>query len=384
VTENNPPKKRTYKNLRIPGCRIPGIEGKRFDINIHNGRFTSVAEVPHSGPDIWIMPGIIDLHTHLGWTDFFPSDQAKRSEAEIETLRIRALDATLRGGITTVRDAGGLPPDTARYLRRRYGHPLRIYPCGAMLGEEDAKGCSYLERQVRKIIDTGAGWIKLFATGGIGAPPEKVLNPLFSREEFFTIVRCAHRGNVRVMVHTWGGSTIDWAIEAGVDSVEHGIYLSREQALGLAGAKIPLVPTAAIYRIAADPKRAFVLDGTLCARAARAARAQPQAICRAKEAGVTIGFGTDFAASLHGHNLEEIGALIDCGLTVKEAWGAATETAAAILGCAGTLGRIAEGFTADAVLFDADPYEAQNIKILEKSIRSVITTADTSATVFTF
>jgi imidazolonepropionase-like amidohydrolase len=362
----------TYKNLRMPG-----IEEKRFNITIRDGRFASVMEVPWAGPgkqgeDIWISPGMIDLHVHLAWTDFFPADQAKRSEAEVETLQAQALNATLRSGVTTVRDAGGLPPDTARRLRQRYGHPLRIYPCGAMLGEEDAKGGSYLERRVQEIIDTGAGWIKIFATGGLGAPPEKVLEPRFSREEFFTIVRAAHRGNVKVMVHTWGGQTIDWAIEAGADSVEHGVYLSREQALGLADAKIPLVPTAAIYRIAADPNGAFALDETLRARAARAVQAHPQAIREAKEAGVTIGLGTDFAAPLHGRNLEEIFALIDCGLTVIEAWNAAAETAAAILGCADTLGRVAEGFIADAVLFDADPYKAQNAKALRESIRSVI------------
>jgi imidazolonepropionase-like amidohydrolase len=180
------------------------------------------------------------------------------------------------------------------------------------------------------------------------------------------------------MVHTWGGPTIDWAIEAGADSVEHGVYLSREQAGGLAGAKIPLVPTAAIYRIAADPNGALVLDETLRARAARAAQAHPQAIREAKDAGVTIGFGTDFAAPLHGHNLEEIDALIDCGLTVEEAWRAATETAAAILGRADTLGRIAAGFTADAVLFNADPYKARNTTILRKNILSVIAAADTA------
>jgi imidazolonepropionase-like amidohydrolase len=246
-----------------------------------------------------------------------------------------------------------------------------------MFGEEDAKGCSYLKRRVQNIADTGAGWIKLFATGGIGTPSDKVLNPLFSREEFFTIIRSAHRAKVQVMVHAWGGSTIDWAIEAGADSVEHGVYLSREQALGLADAKIPLVPTAAIYRIAADPKGAFVLNEAFRARAAKAAQAHPQAIRRAKEAGVVIGFGTDFSASLHGHNLEEIDALIDCGLTVKEAWIAATETAATILGCAGTLGRIAEGFTAHAVLFNADPYKAQNAQVLRKSIRSVIVATET-------
>lgn len=77
--------------------------------------------------------------------------------------------------------------------------------------------------------------------------------------------------------------------------------------------------------------------------------------------------------ALHGCNLEELETLIDCGLTRKEAWQAATEFAAEVLGYGNSLGRIEENFTADAIIFDADPYKSQNAKALQESIVTVVT-----------
>jgi imidazolonepropionase-like amidohydrolase len=176
------------------------------------------------------------------------------------------------------------------------------------------------------------------------------------------------------MVHTWGGITLDWAIEAGVDSVEHGVYLTESQANILVQSGIPYIPTTAIYRIAADRDGVLALGRELCDRAARAAEAHRKAITNAKRAGVKIAFGTDFATpALHGNNLEEIYTLMDCGLTRKGAWQSATESAADILGYGSKLGRIKEGFTADAIIFKANPYKAGNAKELQESIVSVIT-----------
>lgn len=95
------------------GIHIAGIQGKRFDIEITNGRFTAVAE---AGPQpeqaegsrqqqLWISPGILDLHTHLAWTDFDHEDQLRRDPREIEVMQAEAFAATLRTGVTTARDA---------------------------------------------------------------------------------------------------------------------------------------------------------------------------------------------------------------------------------------------------------------------------------------
>lgn len=360
---------------------IAGIADKRFDITIRNGRFSSIRESITStdqpnnpAKDVWISPGIIDLHTHLAWTDFDHADQLKRADLEVEVLQAQAFEATLRAGVTTVRDAGGLQPSTVQHIGQHYNQPLRVHTCGDMLGANDVRGIKYLESRVTEIINSGASWIKILATGGLGSPSDTVLNPIFSEEEFTFIVRSAHARNIKVLVHTWGGITIDWAINAGVESIEHGMYLTEAQANRLAQSKTAFVPTASIYRIAADPSGVLSLNQEICDRAARAAEAHPKAINYAKRAGARIAFGTDYATpALHGYNLEELETLIDCGLTRKEAWQAATEFAAEVLGYGNSLGRIEENFTADAIIFDADPYKSQNAKALQESIVTVIT-----------
>lgn len=375
--DNNFSKGLTPNDRTLNNIFIAGIPEKRFDIRIIKGRFSSITEtvVSQDSPceDLWICPGVIDLHSHLGWTDFHQADQLKRDAGEIEVLQAQAFEATLRAGVTTVRDAGGLLPRTVEHIRQQYGQPLRVFACGDMLGGNDSKGTGYLEQRVKELIRSGSSWIKIFATGGLGATSENVLEPIFSRDELFSIVRTAHEHKIKVMVHAWGGPALDWSIDAGVDSVEHGIFLTQDQAHRLAQLGIPLVPTAAIYRIAADASGALALDKEFRERAARAAEAHPKAIKIAQREGVKMALGTDFATpALHGRNLEEIDTLIDCGLTRKEAWRAATEVGAEILGYGDQLGRIEAGYTANAIIFNADPFKAQNAHMLHQSIVSVI------------
>lgn len=363
--------------LSFSNIYIAGIADKRFDITIHNGLFSSIvessAERSDSGENLWITPGVIDLHTHMAWTDFDHDDQLKREPQEVEELQARAFEATLRTGVTTVRDAGGLTPKTAEHIRHSYGQSLSVHTCSEMLGAGDAQGPEYLQQRVRDIVGSGATWIKILATGGLGSPSETVQNPVFTEEEFAAIVSTAHDLGVKVLVHAWGGPALDWSIRYGVASVEHGMFMTEEQAYKLAQSDTMFVPTVSIYRIAADPSSVLALNPVLCERAARAAEAHPKAVSYAAKAGVRIGFGTDYATPmLHGSNLDEWEALINCGLTRKEAWQAATATAAELLGYGDSLGRIAEGFVADAVIFNADPYQAENAKVLKDSIVSVI------------
>lgn len=372
------PELHTFKDIHIAG-----IEGKRFDVVIKDGYFSSIVEAEPqqnnstpTGTELWISPGIIDLHTHMAWTDFDHADQLKRDSQQIEAMQAQAFEATLRTGVTTVRDAGGIVPSTVQHLVQQYQQPLRVHTSSDMLGAADARGIKHLEQRMAQIFATGAGWVKIMATGGLGAPTEKVVDPIFSEEEFAFIVRNAHAHDKKVLVHTWGGVTIDWSIGAGVESIEHGMFLTEDQAGRLANSEVAFVPTTSIYRIAADPKGVLALNPIICERAARAAESHSKAINYAKREGVRIGFGTDYATpSLHGYNLQELDTLIDYGLTRREAWQSATKSAADILGSGNELGQIAEGFIADAVVFNVDPYQAYNAEILRNSIVSVITGA---------
>lgn len=375
------PELQTFKDIHIAG-----IKDKRFDVVIKDGYFLSITEVESqqnnstlTGIDQWISPGIIDLHTHMAWTDFDHADQLKRAPQQIEAMQAQAFEATLRTGVTTVRDAGGILPSTVQHLVQQYQQPLRVHTSSDMLGAADARGLKYLEQRMAEIFATGAGWIKIMATGGLGAPTEKVVDPIFSEEEFAFIVRNAHAHGKKVLVHTWGGVTIDWSIQAGVESIEHGMFLTEDQAGRLANSGVAFVPTTSIYRIAADPKGVLALNPIICERAARAAESHSKAINYAKREGVRIGFGTDYATpSLHGYNLQELDTLIDYGLTRREAWQSATRTAAEIIGSGNELGQITEGYIADAVVFNMDPYQTQSAEVLRNSIVSVITGAKES------
>lgn len=234
------PELHTFKDIHIAG-----IEGKRFDVVIKDGYFSSITEAESqqnnstpTGTELWISPGIIDLHTHLAWTDFDHADQLKRESQQIEAMQGQAFEATLRTGVTTVRDAGGIVPSTVQHLVQQYQQPLRVHTSSDMLGAADARGITHLEQRMAQIFATGAGWIKIMATGGLGAPTEKVVHPFFSEEEFAFIVRNAHAHDKKVLVHTWGGVTIDWSIQAGVESIEHGMFLTEDQAGRLANSEV--------------------------------------------------------------------------------------------------------------------------------------------------
>ncbi|MEJ8303584.1 amidohydrolase family protein [Saccharibacillus sacchari] len=400
-------KKPAFKSIR--GISIVGIADKLFDIEIKHGRFVSVTETEQGataiasapsdsfstnasstnasewekaeiidGSGLWMSPGLIDLHTHMAWTDFDHADQDKRDPAEVETMQAQAFEATLRTGVTTVRDAGGLAPSVASHLVRTYGHPLRIDNASHMFGAADTSlGIEHLKRKADEVFASGANWIKIMATGGLGAPTEKVTDPVFSEEEFAFLVRYAHENGRKVFVHAWGGVSIDWSAQAGVQSIEHGMFLTSDQASRLAEANVAFVPTASIYRIAADPQGVLALPPVIRERAARAVEAHANAVAHAQKAGVRIGFGTDYATPhLHGRNLQELYTLLDYGMTHQEIWSSATSEAAHILGRSDELGTIAAGYLADAVVFAADPYLAKSEAQLRQSIKAVLTGSD--------
>ncbi|MBT0768693.1 amidohydrolase family protein [Kineosporia sp. J2-2] len=343
--------------MRITGARVLNHEGTfvtRESVGFADGVFTVDPEP--EGPIIdgagrWLLPGVFDVHTHITWNDFHQSDRENRTPADRRELTAAALLNTLKGGVTSIRDGGG----AGRDLRDGPLPGPRVQISVNLIGPDQAGSVAQLTDAVRRSLDHGAQWIKLIATGGAATSGNALLASHFTREQFAAAARVAETGGARLMVHTWGGESVDWAIEAGAGSLEHAMYLTQDQARRAAEAGLTYVPTLTIYQWLHDRIASGALPGVPLARIADAVTAHPQAVRAARDAGLPIALGSDFGTQQqHGTNLTEIAALIRAGLTGPEALLAATRNGAQLLNDAAG-GVIAPGYRADAILLDADP-----------------------------
>lgn len=276
-----------------------------------------IKELPGlNGTCLYELPGFTDFHLHAGWTDFDHQDQQKRSREEISQRIAGCMSKLYDMGFRLIRDAGGLEEEDRKAAASKPG--FSFLPCCGMVSAENAK-----REEFHCISQKREGsWVKLFATGGIGAAKEKVLQPAMSRETFFRLTESYHRAGKLVMVHTWGGDSLDWAIEAGADSVEHGVFMDRRQAHKLAGKGILYVPTAAVYQLIASEENPMQVPSLLAQRANYAVQQHQKAVHYAVEEGVRIGCGTDFYSdpALISYEYEELFALQAYGVPQKLAW----------------------------------------------------------------
>jgi imidazolonepropionase-like amidohydrolase len=304
----------------------------------------------------WLMPGIVDCHSHVSWNDFHSADRNAATDEERQQGAVSALGATIRAGVTSVRDAGGATAELRDAVARGEITGPQLQISVAMIDNAERGGVEHVRRRVREVLDAGAGWVKLVATGGVMAPEGTELDSNFGRAEFQVAVDEATRVGARVMVHAWGGDAIRDAISAGVSSIEHGMFLSMDDAQLAAAAGVTLVPTLTIYSEVNEMVRQGSLPAYILERTERVAAAHPVAVRRARDAGMRIALGSDFGTSAqHGRNLTEIAALARAGLGTEAALLAATTEGAQLLGEGDRHGRIAPGFVFDAIVLRRDP-----------------------------
>lgn len=358
----------------------------------HEGRFTAVGDAAHvarsedlgSAADAsgtaaaaqiptdagWIMPGLVDAHLHAGWHAFDAADRARVGDEDTHRATADALARTLRAGVTSVRDAGGLT--IAALERISIALRPRVACSVALIDRTRADVAGGLDRAVDEVLHAGATWVKLVATDGVASSPRATLDSHFSAAEFGSAARRAASAGAGVMVHAWGGDAIDHAIESGAASIEHGIFLTAEQARRAAEAGTTFVPTLRIYRLVQHMIAEGGLPAAFSARVDEAVARHPHAVRLARDHGVAIALGTDYGTTAqHGTNRLEFDALVDAGLSTAEALVAATISGAALLAKAqdpgtpthaaapGAIepGAIEPGAIADAVLLRRDPRE---------------------------
>ncbi|WP_395671322.1 amidohydrolase family protein [Phenylobacterium sp.] len=335
--------------------------------------------------DQFVLPGLIDLHVHL-----FNDDDKMRSRLEavnrdIEDQMVIGVDnarRTLEAGFTTVRDLGsearsitalreginnGLLPgpgivpagraisitaghgDPANNLNRDLTEAAQAHATNVCDGPEDCR------RAVRAQISQGAEVIKFMATGGVNSNIAGGLGRQMFDDEMKAIVDTAHMFGRKVAAHAHGADGIAAALNAGVDTIEHGTFGDKETDALFKKTGAWYVPTMVAPRAALAQARAGARSRNTLEKAEITARTAFDNYKRAIAAGVKIAFGTDSGVSDHGKNGEEFGLMVQSGMTPAAAIRAATVDAAEALGRSQTLGSIEPGKDADIVAVASSP-----------------------------
>jgi imidazolonepropionase-like amidohydrolase len=332
-----------------------------------------------------LLPGFIDAHIHI-CMDGSPDPMAAfLSESPTMTALKAARSAcrTLMAGVTTVRDMGG--KDGIDFgLRQAINSGLipgpRILISGRLIcmtgghGWQvglEANGPDEVRQAAREQIKAGSDIVKLMATGGVMTPGVEPGSEQFTEEELRAGVEEAHKAGKKTATHAMGTRGIQNALRAGIDSIEHGVYLDDETVSMMIERNSFLIPTiSALYNIESKGIEAgipaFAVEKTL--------KVKPfhlESIRMAREAGVSIAAGTDAGTpfNLHGENLREIKLLVDYGgFSPMGAIEAGTGVAARVLGLDEELGTVAEGKVADLVMVEGNPLDDIDLLLNPESI----------------
>ncbi|HET6604554.1 MAG TPA: amidohydrolase family protein [Xanthomonadaceae bacterium] len=365
-------------------------------IVVRDGRIAEVragAPAPASGERVvdlsahTCLPGLIDSHVHLrGQTSRQAYSEGFRLDPEDYAFRAVGYAATtLQAGFTTVRDLGGsITPALRDAIDQGHIQGPRIFAAGTSIattgghadptngisreladalgypGPEDGviSGQDQARRAVRQRYKEGSDLIKITATGGVLSFAKNSQNPQFTVDEIRAIVETARDYGYKVAAHAHGDEGMQRAVLGGVDSIEHGTYMSEQTMKMMKESGTWYVPTISagvfVGEMAVQPDyypeivrpKALAVGPLIAGTFGRAYRA-----------GVPIAFGTDAGVFPHGDNAREFVLMVEAGMPANLALQSATRNAAQLLGEWDNLGSIAPGKHADIVAVRGDPLQ---------------------------
>ncbi|CUS94743.1 Imidazolonepropionase [Candidatus Kryptonium thompsonii] len=329
--------------------------------------------------DMTVLPGLIDAHVHFFLHEGNYDDQLLKESIPYRTIRaVVHAKQTLEAGFTTVRDletegAGyadvdlkkaidqGIIPGprmqvSTRALSVTGGYALMGYsweiqvPTGAQLVD----GVDEARKAVREQIKYGADLIKIYADSR--RRRSEVADSLtwyltFSDDELKAIVEEANKMNVKVAAHCYSSIAAQKAVNSGVASIEHGLYLDEPTLKLMKEKGVYYCPTLLAYyrwskREGLSPEVKKMIENTV--------KLHAETFKRALKVGVKIAFGSDLTEA-HGSNAEEFELMVKYGMKPMDAIKSATSVAAELLGWQDKIGSIEPGKLADIIAVKGDP-----------------------------
>ena len=334
--------------------------------------------------DATVMPGWIDMHVHIA-SQTSPDRQLESFTLDPQDSAYRSVpyaEVTLMAGFTTVRDLGtshGLAQSLRDAIAQGHVIGPRIFTAGKSIattgGHADpsnGRSRALAEdpgpmdgvvnstdgawKAVRARYKEGSDLIKITATGGVLSQAKSGQNPQFRVEEIEAIVAAARDYGFRVAAHAHGTEGMKRAVLGGVDSIEHGTFMTDEVIRLMKREGTWYVPTILAGRFVGEKaEEPGYFSEVVRPKAAAIGPKIQDTFARAYQAGVKIAFGTDTGVSPHGDNWREFGYMIESGMPAMEAIVSATRSAAELLDQSERLGSIAPGKLADVIAVPGDP-----------------------------
>ncbi len=318
-----------------------------------------------------IAPGLIDTHVHLVWGGDVarPHELVEKEGNNVTVLRAAQNNARqLRAGVTTVRDLGStnaIAVNISYAVDSNIVVGPRVIACGraiCMTGGHawqigvEVDGADEVRKAVRAEIKNGAGVIKLMAGGGVYGDGEELHYSQLTVDEMKAAVEEAHKAGRLVTVHAYGAEAIANALDAGVDCIEHGSFLTKELAERMSRENKWLVPTMSVYQKMLSESSKMNVPEFVRRKTEQLVEASQHAFRIALEANVQIAAGTDCGGPGHLHDTlpEEIELMAKLGASNVQALKFGTSEAAKLLGIDHLVGTLEIGKQADITVFEGD------------------------------
>lgn len=344
-----------------------------------------------------VMPGLVDLHTHMGIIDIGAADAMPA--AEVAAHLFHNAEQCLRSGFTTAREVAGADGGLRRAIDVGLVAGPRLYPSGPMISQtgghgdhslpwldhhhpvrgipglsqlaEIVDGPDEVRRAVRRAFQHGATQIKVCVSGGVVSLTDSMEDTQFSVEELRAAVEEARARGTYVTAHAHNARSISNGLDAGLECFEHGTWLDEETAARMAATGAALVPTFTTIVQATEKWREWGIPEHLLPRYEGVLEAMRRSLKVAVDAGVTIGSGSDiFGPDQRGRGME-IGLKAEV-IGAIEAIVSATRTSAEILRADEDLGTVTAGRYADVIAVAGDPLADPSVLADEDNVVLVV------------